>query len=202
MTRKIHWREVFIGALIGALFSVVIGLFMNTIQDKRAKRVLAERVLQHVSFELAMNFEAIQIKGGLSFGALSEELKDKSSLRYDLSIIELTPFYDMAPKVWGQDFKVLLSFGNLGKRAYTVIVEVYARIEKTKKDEEKIINLIQEEHDLDQQSELLNMLHKLYDSLRTPLMEALKSLKNLEETLTMLNMKLFVLSPHKDATLL
>jgi len=92
--------------------------------------------------------------------------------------------------------------GALGKRAYTVIVEVYARIEKTKKDEEKIINLIQEEHDLDQQSELLNMLHKLYDSLRTPLMEALKSLKNLEETLTMLNMKLFVLSPHKDATLL
>ena len=174
---KIFRRILFL-LLVAFLVVSVIQVTKSEKEQQEIARKTVTRLVEHASQELSENFSVIQIKGGLSSGVTLP--RDETELRYELSIIGIPKFSTMVPKVWGQEFKMLLDFGKEGKGVYQAVLDVYDSIEKTEKNEREILSLIEKERRPHARSSLLKSLHLDYDKLRRHLMIEAKTLNVLK----------------------
>jgi hypothetical protein len=111
----------------------------------------------------------MQLKGGLCFGITQKPPTDETGFAYSLAMLRVPQFSQMAPALWGQEFKVLLMFGQPGQDAFEAVGLAYERIKTVENDEASIMILLEKEKDATQRLRLLYQLQQSYDSLREPL---------------------------------
>ena len=166
-SRKINWKQAIAGAIIGSIFSLSIASVLRKHENEARDRSTAIKMIDHMETEMAWNFNAMQLKAGGAWGLATHLPADKTTLRYQLSMITSTPFSKVVPQVWSHDYQVLSSLGPDGEKAFRSIPAMYAQLEEIEKSEAETVRLIEVEEDPQSRATIMSTLHDRYDELRS-----------------------------------
>ncbi len=154
-----------------SLLSNVFQVFFESRDQERVKQQTVNRIAKHLDIESKFNFQAIQLKGGHSWGLVTQPPTDITDLRYELFILKIFKYYTQAPKIWSADLKLLAHFPPEGDRAYSSLLRVYDQLDKAEKDEAELIRLIEAEQRPEARYSLFKTLHEHYDHIRSVIEE-------------------------------